>query len=633
MSAGLLEAPIEPVCIGPTWKRDEHGEFILPALTLGYQIIAWIERYLLDDQGAPFSLTAEQRRFIAWWYAIDERGRFLNRDGIFQRLKGAGKDPLGAVLSWVEFLGPCRFSHWALEDDLEAGIEAGDPIGMEHPRAWIQIAAVSKDQTRNTMTLFPGMASKELMSLHRVDIGKEIIYAHGGQRRIEAVTSSPRALEGGRPTFVIRNETHHWLQNNEGHAMAAVIRRNLTKAKGGQARALSLTNAYEPSENSVAQQQREAWENEAAGLTISTGVMYDSLEAPADAKMSFDPSVPVEDVKAYIGAVIKAVRGDATWLDVEGIVAAILDANNPPSQSRRFYYNQIVATEDAWVDPAAARAAIDPLAADAAAQVGADRLRAGWLPMPNEEIVAFFDGSKSDDSTALVGCRLSDGYTFVIGVWQKPPGEAGKGWMSPRHEVDNRVDEMMERFNVVAWFADPSHALDDDASRYWDGLIDDWHRRYKAKLQVWSIKTGDRQHSIMWDMASPERTAQFTAAAEVFVEEMERQGDEGYDPAFRIDGHPALLDHLRNAKRYPNKHGVSLWKGHRESAKKVDLAVCAVGARMLRRIVLNRGLEEAKKKGGELWGETHGDQSALEHVLRQQGLVMPRKYVAPTRRR
>ena len=628
MSAGLLERPvITPVTLGPTWVEDaqwdgadESARYILPEITLGWQILAWIEQNLLADDSTPdnekpFRCTFEQKRFILWWYALDENGRFSYRKGMLQRLKGWGKDPLAAVLTAVEFVGPCRFDHWATPitekpADLERmDLEYGDPVGKPHPRAWIQIAAVSKDQTRNTMTLFPGLFSKACLADHNIDLGKEIIYAYGGSRRIEAVTSSPRALEGGRPTFVILNETHHWLANNEGHAMAAVIDRNLVKAKGGQARSLSITNAYEPSEDSVAQHQREAWENENAGLTISTGVLYDSIEAPPDARMSLekrpDGTMPTdEEIKLYIATVIEAVRGDATWLDIDTIVAAILDANNPVSQSRRFYYNQIVAAEDAWLDPQAAQAAVDELARDARAQVGADPLRCGWLVMPSEEIVAFFDGSKSDDATALVGCRLSDGYVFTLGVWQKPAGEAGKGWVVPRHEVDNRVEEIFDRFNVVAFWGDPSHAKDDDSSRFWDGLMDDWHRRFKDGLRYWSIKTGDRQHAVMWDMTSPERTKMFVAAAETFVEELEVEGagETRFDPVFRIDGHPALMDHLRNAKKYPMRDGVSLWKGHRESAKKVDLAVAAVGARMLRRLVLNKGVEEEKKRGGAFWG-------------------------------
>ncbi|MBQ1164266.1 hypothetical protein KBZ21_40435, partial [Streptomyces sp. A73] len=33
-----------------------------------------------------------------------------------------------------------------------------------------------------------------------------------------------------------------------------------------------------------------------------------------------------------------------------------------------------------------------------------------------DELVLFFDGSKSDDATGLVGCRLSDGLVKTFGV-------------------------------------------------------------------------------------------------------------------------------------------------------------------------------------------------------------------------
>ena len=41
---------------------------------------------------------------------------------------------------------------------------------------------------------------------------------------------------------------------------------------------------------------------------------------------------------------------------------------------------------------------------------------------PADGWVLFFDGSKSDDSTALVGCRLSDGHVVTLGIWAKPQG-------------------------------------------------------------------------------------------------------------------------------------------------------------------------------------------------------------------
>jgi hypothetical protein len=43
-------------------------------------------------------------------------------------------------------------------------------------------------------------------------------------------------------------------------------------------------------------------------------------------------------------------------------------------------------------------------------------------------------------------------------------------------------------------------------------------------------------------------------------------------------------------------------KEGRESPKKIDLAVCAVGARMLRRVVLNAGLEDDTPPDRQVWG-------------------------------
>ena len=111
---------------------------------------------------------------------------------------------------------------------------------MGHSAAWVQVAAVSRDQTRNTMTLFPGMISEKAKDEYGIDLGKEIIYAEKGRKRIEAVTSAPRSLEGTRPTFALKNESHHWLANNDGHAMAEVMTRNAAKSRDGSSRVLAI---------------------------------------------------------------------------------------------------------------------------------------------------------------------------------------------------------------------------------------------------------------------------------------------------------------------------------------------------------------------------------------------------------
>lgn len=637
-----IDWEVVPFTLGPTWDknpfwtgpRDPQG-YILPHLTLGWQALRWAKENLLadetdeNDKPLPIDLTDEQKRFVLWFYAIDEEGRFLYREYVLQRLKGWGKDPLAAVISAIEFVGPCRFAGWVTKDMPEKDLVVGDPIAKPHPRAWIQIAAVTLKQTQNTMKLFRGLFNDACVAEHGIDIGKETIYAYAGQKAIEAVTSSPKALEGNRPTLVIKNETHHWQGNNEGLAMAEAIERNATKSKGGAARTLSITNAYEPSLESVARNERESYEAQDAGLAIKTGMLYDSLEAPKDARLR--PQWP-EDMRGamergveplsnevketltrrYIQRVLEAVRGGAWWLDITGLTNSILSPKSRASISRRFWYNQIVANEDSWVDPAAAQAAIDPQVAELRRSVSDAMLilEAGWQKVSaNDPVVMFFDGSKSDDSTAIVGCRLSDGYCFLIGVWQKPKGEQGKTWLAPRGAVDRRVEKAFERFNIVAFWGDPSHAKDDteDEASYWLPMLDKWMQKYKDRLdsKYWPVKTGLRAHAINWDMTSSDRTKMFIEAAEQTVADLENLNDiEEYEPTFAIDGHPVLMAHIKNAIKHfdPRGWGISLAKEGKDSPRKIDAAVCLVGARLLRRVVLNAHVEEEEEEGpGEIW--------------------------------
>lgn len=76
--------------MGPTWQRDGDGWY-LPKHTLGWQIAGWCSEWLQNDEGdGPWQFTLEQLRWLLWWYAVDETGRFIYRKGVLQRLKGWG---------------------------------------------------------------------------------------------------------------------------------------------------------------------------------------------------------------------------------------------------------------------------------------------------------------------------------------------------------------------------------------------------------------------------------------------------------------------------------------------------------------------------------------------------------------
>lgn len=547
----------EPVKIGPTWQYDNGWE--LPAHTLGWRVIAWCGYWLRDKRGKPWKFTPEQTRFILWYFALDSSGAFLYHSAVLQRLKGWGKDPVAACLGVAAMFADVNFDHW----------EGDRPVGRDEPNAWVQMVAVSLTQTQNTMKLFPSLISSEARKRYGIQVGKRNIWGLGDTRQIEAVTASVMAIEGGRPTLTVRNETQNWNQSNGGHDMAGAIEGNAAKSEGGAARMLDICNAYRPGEDSVGQRAREAYEAtlDPEKGNVDFGVMYDSLEAPALAPLTLEAAP----------AVVQAVRGDAVWLDAAGrINKSIANPANSPSESRRKWYNQITAAEDAWVTPQE----LDLLEAPSEV-VGA-----------GEEVAIFLDCAKNDDATGLVGVRMSDGHVFTIGMWQRPPGRRGDHWLVPCADVSERVDETFEKYRVVGFFGDPGHALDDEEQEsMWMPWFDKWHRKYGKRLRIWAKGSAKSSggHAVLFDMSARDVSRSFAEAVAYSLAEIRSQ-------AFTYDADARLRKHILNARRYPVNGVVSIAKENRESKRKIDLAICMVGARMVRRKILNQ-----RKRGGATW--------------------------------
>ena len=513
----------------------------LPPLSLAPQVEAWCSANLRQpdgpDAGGPWRFTREQRRFLWCWYAIDETGRWVWSRGVKRRAKGAGKSPEAAAICLAELCGPVRFGGF---DDRGAPIAIPAPAGS----TWVQIAGVSEKQTDNTMTMCRAMLDgSPAVAEYGLDVGLTRIYTMAGGK-LEPITASAATAEGARPTFVCMDEPHHWLESNRGHYLAEVIRRNLAKVRDGTARALETTNAHEMGADSVAERTYEAWLAQSEGRTRgAVTILYDSREAP-----ELDLTDPDQ-----VMAGLAAAYGDATWVDFDRLRDEVYDPSTPESVSRRFYFNQIAATDDAWLTEDEGDARADPEVVVA----------------PADEIVAFFDGSKSGDATALVGCRISDGHVFLIGAWEKPPGPAGEGWQVPVNVVDAEVEAMFDRFAVRAFFGDV---------REWESFVHtSWPARHGEDLVLWAQPGGRAPGPIAWDMRA--HVMDFTLAAEAFTSDL-------FEDAFTHDGSLLMRRHVVTARRRPNRWGVSIGKESRHSAKKIDAAVCVVGARMVRRLLL-----------------------------------------------
>ena len=550
-------APLEPHFVGPTWRRTVDGEWFLPERTLGWGILAWMSDYVntpgghddpvrlrllieMAEAGISFSdnifvPTNEQVRLLLWWYAVDEKGSYVYREGVVRRLKGWGKDPFAAALALAEMCGPVAFSHFGAD---------GQPVGKPRHSAWVTVAAVSQDQTKNTFSLFPVMISSRLKEDYGLDVNRFIIYSKAGGR-IEAATSSPASMEGNRPTFVIQNETQWWGTGpdgkaNEGHSMESIIEGNMSKVDG--ARTLSICNAHVPGTETVAERAYMHWQDVAAGNALDTGQLYDALEAPAGTPISEipsekdDPVGHLEGIESLRQGILVA-RGDSTWLPVDDIVMSVLSVRNSITESRRKFLNQVNASEDSWLSPQEwdKIANVDP---DAALQ-------------PKEKIALGFDGSKSNDWTALVACRISDGMLFVVKVWDP----AKYGGEVPREDVDATVRSVFSKYDVCAFRADVKE---------FESYVDSWGRAYKKKMKV----NASPNNPVAFDMRGQQKK---------FALDCERLEDAVIEQEVSHDGNHTLRSHVLNARRHPTSYGaISIRKVTKDSSKKIDAAVCSV---------------------------------------------------------
>lgn len=540
-------APSPPHCVGPVWQKTVDGSWHLPEKSLGRGIINWLHKYVRspggDHAGQGFIPTFEQLRFLLWWYAVDDQGKYLYRTGVFRRMKGHGKDPLTAAMALAELCGPVAFSHFDAQ---------GNPVGKPRHAAWVQLAAVSQEQTKNTFALFPIMVSKLLKDDYGLDVHKTIIYSSEGGR-IEAVTSSPHSMEGNRPTAVFQNETQWWVETNTGHEMANVIDGNVTKIPGS--RILSICNAHVPGQDSIAEKDYLAWQAVEGGQAVDVGMLYDALEAPSDTPVSEIPSLREDPVGHAEGVQrlregLLVARGDSTWLDIDTIVKSVLDVRNSITESRRKFLNQINASEDSW---------ISPKEWDDCWSGNLEPLRTG------ETITLGFDGSKSGDYTALVACRVEDGALFTIKVWNPenyPSGEV------PRDDVDAHVHWCFSKYNVVAMRAD---------IKEFEAYVDQWAAKYGRKMKI----KASPQSPIAFDMRANQKK---------FSYDCERFLDAVLEQELVHDGNKALRSAVLNAHRHPtNWDTISIRKASKDSSRKIDAAVCAVMAFAARQEVLQTG--------------------------------------------
>lgn len=310
------------------WKPDEPGE--VP--TLGFQVGEWIEaNCVVPDQehaGEPYRLTEEMWTFLAWHYRLKPDARegqkaqaFHYRRSILVRPQKWGKGPLTAAIICAEAVGPSMFAGWDAD---------GKPVAKPRATPRIQVTASTEDQTGNVYKhLLPMIQMGPLADvIHDAGVTR-INLPEGGD--IEPVTSKARSRLGAPITFALQDETGTWTKENGGLDLADTQRRGLAGMGG---RSIETTNAWDPSEQSVAQR---GFESKAADI------YRDFPQSPASWSYAN---------KAERRRIHRFAYGNSWWVDlddIEGMAAELMEYD--PTQAERFFGNRIVAGRGAWLPP------------------------------------------------------------------------------------------------------------------------------------------------------------------------------------------------------------------------------------------------------------------------------------------
>ncbi|MGW4487867.1 terminase TerL endonuclease subunit [Amycolatopsis sp. NPDC004368] len=540
--------------------------------SLGWLAVAWMEFFVVhgpgDVQGQLVRHGDEYTGFIVDSYALDAAGRRIYDSAFLSRPKGCDKSGLGARFGLFEALGPCRFDGFAVggevyEDPWGLGFRyvyaPGEPMGRPVQTPYIRIMATEEGQTGNVYdTIFFNLTDEDAPLAHAPGVdahASRVLLPGGGE--ITPSTASAASKDGGKETFVCFDETHLYT-TPDLRRMYATVTRNLRKRKKiAETWFLETTTMFAPGEDSVAEKTYELAEQLAKKNPDGTP-KYKRLRHRLLYDHRWGECEDLSREEQLRAAILEAFGEAIEWNDVDAIVDEFYDTRKEADDSRRYFLNARTSTADSWVK----------------AQIWAARADAAKVVADGERITLGFDGSVREDSTALVGCRVSDGHLFLIDCWEKPEGPAGKDWQVDRVEVDGVVRAAMARYKVVGMYCDPAH---------WQDYIDTWTTDFGARMRVKATKA----RPLEW----------WTNRPTAIVAALKRLHDAIMDGSMSHDGSSVLTTHVLNAKRKDSgRAGVEIRKEYPKSSRKIDAAMAATLAYECRGDAVAMGLAKERTR-------------------------------------
>lgn len=510
--------------------RGPRAEREVP--TLGWAVYDWIcANCAIPDgefRGDPFIPSEAQTRFLLGYYALHEdaaerieaddrrrpsRAFLYPRGGILAQPQKAGKSPFGAAVACAEAAGPVRFEGWDAN---------GEPVGHTWPTPLVVITAQSEEQAGNVWdALLPmvelGDLAAEISSNDSRAIGVTRINLPGGGL-IVPVTASAKSRQGARATFVVQDEVQGWDKTNKGHKLADTQYRSLAGMGG---RFLQICNAWDPSEESVAQR---TWEH---GLGVF--------------KQMSEPGTGSIRNKRELDKMLRRVYAGSPHVDLERIKDEIAEylSMNRTAEAERYFLNRIVPADEFVFDY----------------KRWQELTKTGYQPEQGATIAVGVDGARYRDALAMIATEVDSGFQWPLVIMERPQG-APDDYEHDFDVVDGILIDAFERYNVERVYIDPG-------SQYANitPLMERWQGRWGAK------------RILEWLMTRPKPTGYMIRNYESAI----ITGDLSHD------GDPTFARHIANARRHEinvydddNRKMHSIRKEHPMSPKKIDAA--AAGA-------------------------------------------------------
>ncbi|MDF1603387.1 hypothetical protein [Nocardioides sp. YIM 152315] len=446
-----------------------------PLHTLGFLGTDWIEVHCRVPggvyDGEPLTFNGWQLFCTVNHYRItadailDPRrllAPFVYRRSVVVGPQKCGKSPWGAGMVLLEAVGPSLFAGWAEGGEVyrcadhgcgcgwEYEYQPGEAMGVPRRKSLVGLLAYAESQTQNVYEPLQTMIHSGPLAAFVKPLEGFIRTPNRG--KIVPLTAAARSKLGQPLTGGLGDESGLYTESNGVLDTWQTMRRGIAAMQG---RTIELTNPWDPTENSAAQQ---------AFASKQSDIFKYYRKPPED----LDYAKKRDRQKIHLH-----VYADSPWVDPPNAIDPEADelVETDPGQAERFFGNRVVQTLGSWcpMDAWAARKAPQDVPAGTAVVVG-------------------FDGSDVDDWTGF-RCETREGYQFTPRLPDGRPmiwNPAATSGQVPRLEVRAGMAHIFATYNVVRAYLDPP---------YWESECDAWAEEFgEDRVIRWYTRRPTQMH-------------------------------------------------------------------------------------------------------------------------------------------